>query len=255
MEETYSGFVKRLSIKRYIKCSSCNTSNSSCDECHGIERCERLPYLVKFEAGVPSHFAQQYNLSDDDRYLPLILTVTVIEMEHPVYKRRGVDLIREMPLDFNDAIIGFQKVFTTIDKRKVLIKKPINETTQDMEKVIVKSEGFVDFFNPENGKGDLIIFFRIANWEKLKDLNAKTVELMTRTIPAMPPVTCTTRYKAVSLLQHITKKVNIQEQNFHFQYQLNEEEKRVPRTYLPSQADEGRLREYRQLLGARAHYP
>lgn len=201
MRDTYSGFVRRLRIKRYIKCACCEGLNNFCDQCHGIDKCERVPYLVEFEAGVPSYFTKEYKLCDD-RYFPLLLLVTVIEMDHAEYKRIGKDLIMEMPFDFHEALVGFNKVFTTIDNRQIFIKRPINESTQDMEKLIVKREGFVDFDHPYMDRGDLIIFCRIKDFIPIQPLSQQTIALLQQVIPPKPPgpiFTADNQFRAVSI--------------------------------------------------------
>lgn len=186
MEDTYVGFARTLRIKRFIQCSVCNGKCVTCDECHGRAKYMRLPYIVAFEAGVPSQYTQEYFLSydHDDRYAPTRISIIVIELTHDKFKRFGNDLVMEMDLDFmKEASAGFTKVITTIDNREVFIRKEL-QGTADFEKMVVRREGFAHFRNEAKDRGDLILFFRIKPFEASPPrLNDALIGLLEKMIP------------------------------------------------------------------------
>lgn len=238
MEDTFIGFGRTLRIKRYIQCSVCKGQNGTCDECQGSAKCITLPYLVEFEAGVPSQYTQEYLLpfDYDNRYAPSRISVTIIEMKHEKFKRFGNDLVMEMDLDFlKEAMVGFTKVITTIDKRKLIIRKEC-QSTQDMEKMIVRREGFVHFRNKQEDRGDLILFFRIKKFEPIPKLTDATVALLQQVIPAKEPsriFPAENMFVAVSLL--LQAKINY----FLFQifiFRINSPKKRSELKDVTSQA-------------------
>lgn len=49
------------------------------------------------------------------------LVVVLDEQEHPVYTRKGTNLIIRMELELVEALCGFQKSLKTLDDRHLLI--------------------------------------------------------------------------------------------------------------------------------------
>lgn len=207
MEDTYSGFVRKLRVKRYIACAECSGLNDTCDECHGRAKCIRLPYIVAFEAGVPSNFTKDFELNDDhdDRFVSSRVTVTVTEMEHSKYKRDGFDLVMEMWIDLRESTLGFWRVINTIDNRNVRIKKEFVPTFE-WEKMVVLHEGFRHFGSGQSGRGNLILFARITDpnayhlfssqeWAIITQLQKESIKEPPAT-PSSPQI----RYKSVSVL-------------------------------------------------------
>ena len=43
------------------------------------------------------------------------------EKDHPVYTRQGNDLIMKMDISVSEALTGFKRVISTLDKREILI--------------------------------------------------------------------------------------------------------------------------------------
>ena len=49
------------------------------------------------------------------------IIVILDEQKHPVFKRRGNDLLMDFEIDLVDALCGFQKAIETLDKRTLLV--------------------------------------------------------------------------------------------------------------------------------------
>lgn len=181
-----------------MKCLTCKGQDNSCAQCSGKRIFKRVPYVVVFEAGVPSLYTQRIHLSGEE-YVPFVLTVTVTAIRHREYKRDGDDLIMPMIIELKEAIAGFEKVLTTIDNRFVYIKKRPGESTQNKEKMIVVGEGFPIFGDLHKRRGDLIIFARIPNRKDNTSLPDDAIEKMKRVL-APQPAPATPSYDLVSSL-------------------------------------------------------
>lgn len=202
MEDTYKGFVRRLLVKRSMKCLTCKGQDNSCTQCFGKRIFKRVSYVVAFDAGVPSLYTQRIHLSGEE-YVPSVLTVTVIEMVHLKYRRDGDDLIMTMIIDFKEALSGFEKVLTTIDNRFVYIKKRPGESTRNKEKMIVVNEGFPIYGDENKKRGDLIIFARILNSNFIKTLPENTFKKLKKGLlpqPTVPVPPATPSFDLVSSL-------------------------------------------------------
>ena len=49
------------------------------------------------------------------------VVIVLDEQEHETFKRRGNDLIMNMELELVEALCGFQKTVTTLDKRTLVV--------------------------------------------------------------------------------------------------------------------------------------
>jgi DnaJ family protein A protein 1 len=53
--------------------------------------------------------------------LPGDIIVVLDEQRHPLFQRHGNDLMYNMEVDLVDALCGFQKTITTLDRRALLV--------------------------------------------------------------------------------------------------------------------------------------
>jgi len=99
------------------------------------------------------------------------------EKDHPVYTRQGNDLIMKMDISVSEALTGFKRVISTLDKREILITSKPGEVIEHGMVKSVLEEGMPRYRNPFS-KGRLIIQFVVtfpqAGWctdeSKLKQL-------------------------------------------------------------------------------------
>ncbi len=91
--------------------------------------------------------------------------------ESKIFKRKGNNLIVEVPIFFTSAILGDTVKIPTLEGEKEIQIKP---HTKDNTKLIFKNEGIVD---PNTGyKGDLIAILNIAYPKKLNDTQRDLLE-------------------------------------------------------------------------------
>jgi DnaJ-class molecular chaperone len=99
------------------------------------------------------------------------LIVIINEIEHPIFKRRGSDLLVEIELKLYQALFGFDKILTHLDGRKLHLHHTGKTNYQTIRRI--GGEGMLDLRSKQNG--DLIIKFNI-------DLPTITNETLTKAL-------------------------------------------------------------------------
>ncbi|KAK3094437.1 hypothetical protein FSP39_001770 [Pinctada imbricata] len=94
------------------------------------------------------------------------IVVVLDEEQHDVYRRRGIDLLMQMELQLVEALCGFRKTITTLDKRTLIISTLPGEVIKHNEIKCIMNEGMPTYRNPFE-KGHLIITFDVKFPEKL----------------------------------------------------------------------------------------
>lgn len=82
------------------------------------------------------------------------------EQEHPVFTRKGSNLIMRMELELVEGLCGFQKSIKTLDNRHLLLTVLPGEVIKQGDFKCVPGEGMPHYKNPFE-KGNLIIQFVI----------------------------------------------------------------------------------------------
>ena len=59
------------------------------------------------------------------------IVIVLDQKEHPVFKRRGNDLLMEMELTLVEALCGFTKIVTQLDDRKIAVKNAPGNVIKD----------------------------------------------------------------------------------------------------------------------------
>jgi len=99
------------------------------------------------------------------------LIVIINELEHPVFKRRGADLLVDVELKLYQALFGFDKVLTHLDGRKLHLHHTGKTNYGTIRRI--SGEGMLDLRSKQNG--DLIIKFTV-------DLPTITNETLTKAL-------------------------------------------------------------------------
>jgi len=86
------------------------------------------------------------------------LVFVLDEQEHPVFTRKGVNLIMRMELELVEALCGFQKSIKTLDDRHLLLTVLPGEVIKQGDVKCIPGEGMPQYKNPFE-KGNLIIQF------------------------------------------------------------------------------------------------
>ena len=81
------------------------------------------------------------------------LHVIIVEKEHEIFERHGIDLVTEMEITFSEAALGTSKIIETFDGK---INLKITPGTQSGKILKVPKRGFPVLNNPHR-KGDLLV--------------------------------------------------------------------------------------------------
>ena len=103
------------------------------------------------------------------------------EKEHEIFQRKGRDLHINMDIGLAEALCGFTKVVTTLDKRNLVVTSLPGEIIRPNELKCVMDEGMPTYKSPFE-KGRLVIHFNIKfpedNW-----LDPKKLHLLEKLLP------------------------------------------------------------------------
>ncbi|KAL3241438.1 hypothetical protein MRX96_002555 [Rhipicephalus microplus] len=86
------------------------------------------------------------------------IIVVLDEKEHEVFKRNRTDLMMRIDLTLTEALCGFQKTITTLDKRTLGITNLPGEVVKNGSVKCILNEGMPQYRNPFE-KGKLILHF------------------------------------------------------------------------------------------------
>jgi len=88
------------------------------------------------------------------------VVIILIEREHDVFTRKGNELLMKMHIGLNEALTGFSREVTMMDKRKLSITSIPGEYVQHEGLKVVTNEGMPIYRNPFE-KGHLIVSFTV----------------------------------------------------------------------------------------------
>ncbi|XP_052895332.1 dnaJ homolog subfamily A member 1-like [Anopheles moucheti] len=167
-----------------VPCRACQGQGEVFDEKHKCKKCEGQKKVrdkkildVHIEKGMRNGQKLVFSGEGDQEpgLQPGDIVITLAEKSHPVYKRSGKDLLMEMRLELAEALCGFQKVITTLDKRSLVITSLPGEVIKHSAIKCIMDEGMPQWKNPFE-KGRLIIQFRVVFPDSLPGDAAKLLE-------------------------------------------------------------------------------
>ncbi|KAF0299797.1 DnaJ subfamily A member 1 [Amphibalanus amphitrite] len=103
------------------------------------------------------------------------IIIVLDEREHETFKRDGDDLIMKMEIELVEALCGFQKTITTLDKRSLLLTCIPGEVIKHGVIKCILNEGMPHYRNPFE-KGRLIVQFLVNFPERLDPANVAQLE-------------------------------------------------------------------------------
>ena len=130
------------------KCSVCSTSGYNTKE-----KTIQLPLKNGFGNGIKMQLEGKGNNING---VKSDLIIIINELEHPIFKRKGLDLLIEIDLKLYQALFGFDKIITHLDGRKLHLHHSGKTNYGSIRKII--GEGMSDLRT--KNKGDLIIKFK-----------------------------------------------------------------------------------------------
>lgn len=106
------------------------------------------------------------------------IIIVLDEKDHPVYTRRGADLLLKMEIELSEALCGLKRIINTLDKRELVISTHAGDVIKHGDMKVVLNEGMPHHKNPFD-KGRLIITFKVLfpdsdflTDDKLKELGS-----------------------------------------------------------------------------------
>nr|XP_034993803.1 dnaJ homolog subfamily A member 4 isoform X1 [Zootoca vivipara] len=87
--------------------------------------------------------------------------IVLDQKDHPVFQRRGNDLIMKMKIQLTEALCGFKKTIDTLDDRVLVITSKAGEVIKHGDVKCIINEGMPIYKSPLE-KGSLIIQFLVA---------------------------------------------------------------------------------------------
>jgi len=175
-------------------CSSCNGEGEIikdvCKSCKGKKK-------VKSEENIEVHIEKGmkdgqkivfYGKGDQEVGLePGNIIIVLDEMEHPVFVRKGSNLIVSLSLNLAEALCGCTKVIETLDKRSLVTHILPGEVIKHNDCRVIHGEGMPHHRNPDE-RGDLIVNFKVNFPEKIspKSVEGLSALLPGKTTPLIP---------------------------------------------------------------------
>jgi len=170
-------------------CPKCNGTGKfikkKCHVCHGRKVVEEEKSLtIKIPPGIDNgdyKRIQGYGDIPDKEAIPGDLILIFYVKEHPIFKRNGTDLYRELVISLPQAIKGDEVTIQTIDGQA---KLRIPAGVQNHSELVIKNAGVPDINNPER-RGNLYvkINIEIPNYQKLSIEGKNLIDQLERIIP------------------------------------------------------------------------
>ncbi|XP_058054407.1 dnaJ homolog subfamily A member 1 [Anopheles bellator] len=174
-----------------VPCRACQGQGEVFDEKHKCKKCDGEKKVrdkkildVHIEKGMRTGQKIVFSGEGDQEpgLQPGDIVIVLAEKEHPVFKRSNMDLLMEMPLQLTEALCGFQKVITTLDKRSLVISSHPGEVMKHESIKCIMDEGMPQWKNPFE-KGRLIVQFTVSFPETLP---IEAVKMLEQFMPPRP---------------------------------------------------------------------
>jgi DnaJ-class molecular chaperone len=173
LEEAYHGTSRTLTLQTEEVCPTCGgtgeIANAVCHTCGGAGQVVRPKRIeVKIPAGAQTgtrvRIAGEGNPGFGGGARGDLYVVTNVR-DHPKFERRGDDLIEEVPVPVEDAVLGGEVEVPTIAGKRIAMKVPA--MTQSGRQIKLKGLGMPKLNG--NEKGDLLARVRVVIPENLSD--------------------------------------------------------------------------------------
>jgi DnaJ homolog subfamily A member 2 len=177
-----------------VACQDCRGQGEIIDEKNKCKVCkaqkvveERKILEVVIDKGV-AHGTKIVMAGEADQapgIIPGDVVFVVQIKEHPVFKRKGNDLIYKQSITLLEALTGTQFLIKHLDGRELLVKSNPKETIKQGDMKLIQKEGMQAYKKGPFDKGDLIVVFDIVYPDTVTDEMAKVLK---KTLPNPKPV-------------------------------------------------------------------
>lgn len=165
-----------------------------CSKCNGKgyiaqTKQERKVLEVHVEKGMKNNEKIQFKGMGDEvpKTEPGDINFVIQQKDHPLFKRKGNDLLVMKNVSLNQALCGFKWEITHLDKRKILISTKSGEVIKpeaadkNLFVKIIPDEGMPSRGNPFV-RGNLYIVFKVE-FPSDNSLSASDVEILKKILP------------------------------------------------------------------------
>ena len=153
-----------LVTQSLVPCNICNGKGklildlNKCSLCNSVgynnkEKTIQLPLKNGFGNGIKMQLEGKGNHINGHKS---DLIIVINELEHAIFKRKGIDLLVEIDLKLYQALFGFDKIITHLDGRNLHLHYTGKTNHGTIRKIV--GEGMTDLRS--KNKGDLIIKFK-----------------------------------------------------------------------------------------------
>ncbi len=182
LEEAHVGTSRTVQLQGEETCVTCGGSGqiagAVCHVCEGrglVARTRRLEVKIPAGArdGTRVRLAREGSAGigggpRGDLY------VVVRVRPHPRFERRGDDLVTEVPVSLDDAVLGGEVEVQTLDGKRIAIK--IAPLTQNGRSIRLAGLGMPKLNGKAKGNGDLLAKVRVVLPEELSDRERELFE-------------------------------------------------------------------------------
>jgi DnaJ family protein A protein 1 len=109
------------------------------------------------------------------------IIIVLEEKDHPLFKRKDMDLIMKMEINLNEALCGFKRTIKTLDNRLLVITSHPGDIIKTGDIKCILNEGMPMHKNPFE-KGRLIIQFSIK-FPQSGDIDLKKISELEKILP------------------------------------------------------------------------
>lgn len=179
----------------HAQCRDCGATGErinqkdKCKECNGKKTVhERKILEVHIDKGMVD--GQKITFAGEGDQQPGLepgdIIIVLEEKEHPVFKRRQMDLIMKMDINLTEALCGFKRTIKTLDQRVLVISSLPGEFIKPNHVKCVLNHGMPMYKNPFE-KGRLIIHFNVKFPED-GEIDMKVLKELEKILPPRTPV-------------------------------------------------------------------
>ncbi|KAF9912807.1 hypothetical protein EC991_008669 [Linnemannia zychae] len=148
LEDLAKGVTKRLKVTRKVTSTGGRTS----------DKILTIDVKPGWKAGTKIRFPREGDEYPNGAIQDIVFTLE--EKPHPVFTRRGDDLVMELDLTLLEALTGFSKVVKTLDGRSLPVSASSSRIVQPGQEERFPGEGMPISKKPGQ-KGDLIVKFAV----------------------------------------------------------------------------------------------
>ena len=182
LEEAYAGTTRTLHLQSEETCATCGgtgqIAGAVCHACEGhglVLRPRRLEVKIPAGArdGTRVRLANEGSAgtgggSRGDLY------VVVRVQPHARFERKGDDLVTDVPVPLDDAVLGGEVKVQTVDGKQIAITIP--PLTQNGRTIRLGALGMPKLDGKAKARGDLLVKVRVVLPEKLSDRQRELFE-------------------------------------------------------------------------------